>query len=40
MTAAEGYYMYRQGLTADLSLNAFASDEAAEEYLDGLKEKL
>lgn len=37
MTAAEGYYMYKLGLTADLSLNAFASDEAAEEYLDSLR---
>ena len=37
MTAAEGYYMYRLGMTADLSLNAFASDEAAEEYMEKLR---
>ncbi|MGN1346262.1 MAG: tRNA (adenosine(37)-N6)-threonylcarbamoyltransferase complex transferase subunit TsaD [Eubacteriales bacterium] len=36
MTAAAGYHMYRMGLTADLSLNAYASDEAAEEYRTGL----
>ena len=39
MTAAEGYYMYKQGITADLSLNAFASDEAAEEYMNERKGK-
>jgi len=39
MTAAEGYYMYKLGMTADLSLNAYASDEAAEEYMDSLKQK-
>lgn len=32
MTAAQGYHLYNLGITADLSLNAFASDEAAEEY--------
>lgn len=32
MTAAEGYHMFRSGVHADLSLNAYASDEAAEEY--------
>ncbi len=37
MTAAEGYYMYKLGMTADLSLNAYASDEAAEEYMDSLR---
>ncbi len=36
MTAAEGYYMYKLGITADWSLNAYASDEAAEEYMSGL----
>ena len=39
MTAAEGYYMYKLGITADLSLNAYASDEAAEEYLEELMTK-
>lgn len=40
MTAACGYHMYRKGLYADSSLNAFASDESAEEYIDSLKENL
>ncbi len=39
MTAAQGYHMFRYGLTADVSLNAYASDEGAEEYLAALKEK-
>ncbi len=34
MVAAEGYYMYEMGITGDLALNAFASDEASGEYLD------
>lgn len=33
MVAAEGYHMYEMGITGDLSMNAFASDEASEEYL-------
>ncbi|MBE6599387.1 MAG: tRNA (adenosine(37)-N6)-threonylcarbamoyltransferase complex transferase subunit TsaD [Ruminococcaceae bacterium] len=37
MTAAQGYHMVRYGLTADSTLNAFASDEGAEEYLTALK---
>ena len=37
MTAAQGYHMLRYGLTADSSLNAFASDEGANEYLEQLK---
>lgn len=37
MTAAAGAVSYSLGLTADTSLNAFASDEAAEEYLNTLK---
>lgn len=40
MVAAEGYHMYTQGMTADLSLNAYASDEAAEEYMNSLKAKV
>ena len=40
MTGAQGYHMLRYGLTADSSLNAFASDEGAEEYLDSLKKKV
>jgi len=39
MTAAQGYHMLRYGLTADSSLNAFASDEGAYEYLDSLKKQ-
>lgn len=38
MVAAEGYYMYKMGIAADTSLNAYASDEAAEEYFEYLKE--
>lgn len=38
MTAAQGYHMYRMGITSDISMNAFASDEAAEEYMHSLKE--
>jgi len=38
MTGAAGYYLYKRGLFADSSLNAFASDEAAEEYISNLKE--
>ena len=37
MTAAAGAMLYRQGISADLDLNAFASDEAAEEYLGALR---
>lgn len=37
MTAAAGAIMLKHGLTADLSLNAFASDEAAEEYISSLR---
>ncbi len=37
MTAAAGAAMLERGLTADSSLNAFASDEAAEEYLTSLR---
>lgn len=39
MTGAQGYHMLRYGLTADSSLNAFASDEGAEEFLELLKNK-
>ena len=39
MTAAQGYHMLRYGLTADASLNAFASDEGAYDYLDQLKKQ-
>ncbi len=38
MTAAQGYHMLRYGLTADSSLNAFASDEGALEYLNHLRQ--
>ncbi len=38
MTAAAGYFQYHAGIVADSSLNAFASDEAAEDYLRQLKE--
>ena len=33
MIAAAGYHLLRAGITADASLNAFASDEAAEDYI-------
>ncbi len=39
MTGAAGYYMYKLGYRADSSLNAYASDEAAEEYFSSLKSK-
>lgn len=37
MTAAAGYHMWNLGIRADSSLNAFASDESSEEYLNNLK---
>jgi len=37
MTGAAGYHLFRLGYIADSSLNAFASDEAAEEYFNALK---
>ena len=37
MVGAAGYHMHRHGIHADSSLNAYASDEACEEYLGGLK---
>ncbi len=40
MTGACGYYMHTLGLKADSSLNAFASDEGAEEYFDEIKRKI
>lgn len=39
MTAAAGAISYSLGITADSSLNAFASDEAAEEFMNTLKSK-
>ena len=39
MTAAAGYYLFQQGIKADSSLNAFASDESAEEFFSKLKAK-
>ena len=39
MTGAAGYYMHLLGLHADSSLNAFASDESAEEYFELIKGK-
>ncbi len=33
MVAAEGYHMLQMGITGDLAMNAFASDEASEAYL-------
>lgn len=33
MTASAGYHLYLSGIKADSSLNAFASDEASEEYI-------
>lgn len=39
MTAAQGYHMLRFGLTADSSLNAFASDEGAYRYQEELKRR-
>jgi len=36
MTAAAGYYLHKLGYHADSSLNAYASDEAAEEYYHSL----
>ncbi len=36
MIAAAGYHLLRAGITADASLNAFASDEAAEDYIASL----
>lgn len=40
MTGAAGYYLYKQGVIADSSLNAYASDEAAEEFFCALKAKI
>ncbi|MCR4906489.1 MAG: tRNA (adenosine(37)-N6)-threonylcarbamoyltransferase complex transferase subunit TsaD [Clostridiales bacterium] len=37
MIAAAGYHLLEAGITADSALNAFASDEAAEEYLASVK---
>lgn len=37
MIAAAGYHLLRAGITADSALNAFASDEAADEYLAACK---
>ena len=37
MTGACGYYMYGLGIKADSSLNAYASDEGAEEYFSSLR---
>ncbi len=37
MTAAYAYHMYNLGLFADSSLNAFASDESAEIFMEQLK---
>lgn len=39
MIAAAGFHLLRAGITADSALNAFASDEAAEEYLAVLRER-
>ena len=38
MTAAAGYHSYNLGIRAGSDLNAFASDESAEAYLDILKD--
>lgn len=40
MTGAAGYYMHKLGYHADSSLNAYASDEAVEEYFASLKDKI
>ncbi len=40
MVAAEGYYMYEMGITGDLAMNAFASDEASEEYLESRRKDI
>lgn len=37
MTGAAGYYLYKQGVIADSSLNAYASDETAENFYATLK---
>ncbi|MBE6616330.1 MAG: tRNA (adenosine(37)-N6)-threonylcarbamoyltransferase complex transferase subunit TsaD [Ruminococcaceae bacterium] len=37
MTAAAGYHSYNLGIVAGSDLNAFASDESAEDYLNNLK---
>lgn len=39
MVGAAGYHMHRYGIHADSALNAYASDEACEEYLAGLKSR-
>ncbi|MBQ8513138.1 MAG: tRNA (adenosine(37)-N6)-threonylcarbamoyltransferase complex transferase subunit TsaD [Clostridia bacterium] len=39
MVGAAGYHMHLLGLHADSSLNAYASDEACEEYLERLRMK-
>lgn len=40
MTAAAGAALYKQGITADSRMNAFASDEGAMGYIASLREKL
>lgn len=40
MTGAAGYHLHRLGYHADSSLNAYASDEAAEEYFASLRDKI
>jgi len=40
MTASAGYHMMKLGVLADSSLNSYASDEAAEEYLSKLKNNI
>ena len=40
MVGAAGYHMYKMGIKADSSLNAYASDESADEYFDSLINKL
>ncbi len=39
MTGAAGYYMFREGLFADATLNAYASDESWDDYFASLIEK-
>ncbi len=40
MTAAAGAMLLRAGVTADSSMNAFASDESSKQYLDSLRKKM
>jgi len=40
MTAAAGAALYKEGITADSAMNAFASDEGAMGYIESLRKKL